>query len=558
MSTITGTSLRERINSLGTYYWNGFAWIFLNSSATTSGADTVRAGGGSDVVLGLGGNDSLFGEAGNDLLIGGGGADLINGGAGNDRIYGGGNGSEAIGSGNDVLRGGFGNDIIHAGDGNDHLEGNGDNDTLFGEAGDDNLFGGPGTDILVGGAGADALTGGTGGDIFVFNAAIDSTADPSGTFNSTTGDTISGFESITETPTASLRDMIDLRALVETIGHSLTWTGTTPTSYGVWHTIASGTTFINIDTTGNLVADVVIKVASLETLTGSDFLGLSSSVTFAVIGDYGVNNGYELAVANLVKSLNPDFIVTVGDNTYGSQTTPDKAIGKYYSDYIGNYNGAFGDGSATNRFFPVLGNHDWSDAGLQAYLDYFTLPDSSSGNERYYDFTMGPIQFFMVDSDANEPDGRTVDSVQAQWLQAGLAASLTPWQIVVFHEPPYSSGTTHGPQVALRWLFEQWGADAVLTGHEHNYERLLKDDNADGIDLPYFVNGAGGAGLYPFSATPDPDSAIRYNADHGAMLITAFDSEVVFEFWSTAGGGTLIDTFTIQSSTALTSDLLLT
>ncbi len=171
---------------------------------------------------------------------------------------------------------------------------------------------------------------------------------------------------------------------------------------------------------------------------------------------------------------------------------------------------------------------------------------------------MGPIQFFMVDSDANEPDGRTVDSVQAQWLQAGLAASLTPWQIVVFHEPPYSSGTTHGPQVALRWLFEQWGADAVLTGHEHNYERLLKDDNADGIDLPYFVNGAGGAGLYPFSATPDPDSAIRYNADHGAMLITAFDSEVVFEFWSTAGGGTLIDTFTIQSSTALTSDLLLT
>ncbi len=87
-------------------------------------------------------------------------------------------------------------------------------------------------------------------------------------------------------------------------------------------------------------------------------VGISSSVTFAVIGDYGVNNGYELAVANLVKSLNPDFIVTVGDNTYGSQTTPDKAIGKYYSDYIGNYNGAFGDGSATNRFFPVLGNHD--------------------------------------------------------------------------------------------------------------------------------------------------------------------------------------------------------
>ena len=75
-------------------------------------------------------------------------------------------------------------------------------------------------------------------------------------------------------------------------------------------------------------------------------------------------------------------------------------------------------GSDTNLFFPALGNHDWTDGGgLQAYLDFFTLPESSSGNERYYDFVMGPVQFFMVDADPREPDGET-----ARFGPGGMAA----------------------------------------------------------------------------------------------------------------------------------------
>lgn len=158
-------------------------------------------------------------------------------------------------------------------------------------------------------------------------------------------------------------------------------------------------------------------------------------VDFAVIGDYGTGSSAEADVANLVKIWHPDFIITTGDNNYGSGSADsiDTNIGKSYHDFIGNYTGSFGAGSATNRFFPSLGNHDWGTPGAQPYLDYFTLP----GNERYYTFTQGPVQFFVVDSDDHEPDGIQKTSVQAQWLHNALAESTATWKIVYFHHPPW-------------------------------------------------------------------------------------------------------------------------
>src|SRR5437868_4227166 len=77
---------------------------------------------------------------------------------------------------------------------------------------------------------------------------------------------------------------------------------------------------------------------------------------FVVFGDFGVDNGDELRVAQLVKSLTPDFIVTTGDNNYpaGEAATIDHNIGKYYAEYIGGYQGAFGPGSPDNRFWPAI------------------------------------------------------------------------------------------------------------------------------------------------------------------------------------------------------------
>ena len=272
----------------------------------------------------------------------------------------------------------------------------------------------------------------------------------------------------------------------------------------------------------------------------------ATAVKFAAVGDYGINNPNELAVANLIKSWSPEFVITVGDNSYGSASpvapavsTIDQNVGKYYSQFIGNYTGGFPPGAATNQFFPTIGNHEYSDGGgINAYLNYFTLPN----NERYYDFVQGPVHFFALNSDTNEPDGTSSSSTQGLWLQNGLQNSTSRWNIVYFHHAPYSSSSTHGNSTWMQWPFQAWGADAVLAGHVHNYERLDKNG------LPYFVNGSGGNSLYGWKATPEPGSVVRDNTNYGAMLIEANDTDLTFKFYAVASGGTLIDTYTLTNS----------
>src|SRR5262245_14641729 len=82
----------------------------------------------------------------------------------------------------------------------------------------------------------------------------------------------------------------------------------------------------------------------------------------AVIGDYGVDNANEAAVATRVAAQNPDFLTTVGDNNYltGSVADWDRTQGKYYGNYIkypaGSQSQYANNGVATNKFFPTLGN----------------------------------------------------------------------------------------------------------------------------------------------------------------------------------------------------------
>ncbi|MBI5945198.1 MAG: metallophosphoesterase [Chloroflexi bacterium] len=288
-------------------------------------------------------------------------------------------------------------------------------------------------------------------------------------------------------------------------------------------------------------------------LTGTALLARSSSnaaaqtsnIVFAVIGDFGDAGQPEADVASLVKSWNPSFIITVGDNNYpdGAASTVDQNIGQYYHDYIFKYSGKFGSGSAVNRFFPALGNHDWDQNNGRQQELYFTLP----GNERYYDFTQGPLHFFVLNSNATEPDGITVDSKQAKWLKSGLAASTSKFDIVVMHHPPYSSGR-HGSTKAIQWPFKLWGAEAVLAGHDHLYERLLVDG------LPYFVNGIGGAEKLYYFQSALPESKIRYNQDYGAMRVEASSQSMKFQLYTRAG--ILIDEYTIGTTPPVVSSIL--
>lgn len=309
---------------------------------------------------------------------------------------------------------------------------------------------------------------------------------------------------------------------------------------------------------------------------------------FAVIGDYGSDAEgtkgakAENQVANMVKSWNPSFIITVGDNNYkcGATTTIVKNIGKYYCDFI--YNPGAPSGQActgkatndkTNRFFPALGNHDWytQTAGLpQPYLDYFTqLP----GNKRYYDFVQGPIHFFAVDSESKEscasssddeaesqkcpencgqePDGGKSSSVQGQWLNGALKGSTSPWKLVFFHRPPYSCS---GAASWMQWPFEQWGASAILAGHHHVYERIFQNTSPG---FPYFVNGVGGTTLttckkskIQSNLTSKGFTANIIHGHYGAMLVEASEKEIDFKFYVVGGkSGQLRDHCKLRKTT---------
>ena len=81
----------------------------------------------------------------------------------------------------------------------------------------------------------------------------------------------------------------------------------------------------------------------------------------------------------------------------------------------------------------------------------------------------------------------------------------------------------------MRWPFREWGAEVVLAGHDHTYERFAVDG------IPYFVNGLGGASKYEFPTAPVPETRFRYNEEFGAMRVTATPAQIGYEFFTIDG-----------------------
>jgi len=256
-----------------------------------------------------------------------------------------------------------------------------------------------------------------------------------------------------------------------------------------------------------------------------------SQTIFAVVGDYGDGSSDELAVAAMINSWEPAFIVTVGDNYYGSSSQIDHEIGIAYADWIKPYSGVYGSDTATvNRFFPAIGNHEYYHAlGPQAYMDYFSWLDKA-----YYDFVIDNVHFFILDhyngysssdNGYEQNDGTDSASDQALWFYNQIDACVANhlhWRVVVTHIPPYSSDKD---EEWVRWPYKGHGAHVLISGHSHTYERIIIDD------FPYIVNGLGGKSIYSFGSTIEGSEA-QYNSDYGAQLVTVDGTEMKLEFWS--------------------------
>jgi acid phosphatase type 7 len=271
-------------------------------------------------------------------------------------------------------------------------------------------------------------------------------------------------------------------------------------------------------------------------------------VHFAAVGDFGTGGNDEKLVAQGMLASHPELFLALGDNAYSSGTE---------SEIQNNLFAPLAPVLAEVPFFPVAGNHEYVTNQSQPYLDNLYLPTSPSGGERYYSFDWGHVHFVGLDSNCAiglASADRCTLAAQKAWVEKDLAASTAPWKIVYFHHPPWSSGD-HGSQPLMRRefgpIFEKYGVDLVLTGHDHDYERS-KPMLGDGVapsgkqGITYLVVGGGGASLRAF-ATPRPSwSVVRDDAAHGFLDVTVDEGTLTAKLVTTTGG--VLDSFSLTKT----------
>lgn len=197
--------------------------------------------------------------------------------------------------------------------------------------------------------------------------------------------------------------------------------------------------------------------------------------TFAVVGDYGSGTDDEKAVASLIESWHPDFVLTVGDNAYplGARGLLDRDI--------------FAPFAAVMResvWFPALGNHDVEADGGKPELEAF----HSLGRERWYRFTWGNAAVTVLDSDVSVGPR----SPQLRFAHKSLARRSC-FRFAAWHHPPWEPrGRPHSPGLRRHIvpLLEKDRVRVVFNGHLHAYARSRPRHG-----VVYVAVGTGGAPL---------------------------------------------------------------
>jgi 3',5'-cyclic AMP phosphodiesterase CpdA len=224
-------------------------------------------------------------------------------------------------------------------------------------------------------------------------------------------------------------------------------------------------------------------------------------VAFLAVGDFGIGGLRERKIGHrmqLYEAKRPaQMLVLLGDNDY----TRNPSL------FRSNWRASFGWARRSGlRVAGVLGNHDYLVGNGRYELGLVGMPSP------YYRRRLGDAQLFFLDSNM-------VSDHQTHWLETALQSSRARWKIAVFHHPPYTCGGHEGDlHVARRWvnLFEEYGVQLVLSGHDHNYQRFAARNG-----VTYVVNGGGGAGLYPLRGCPSSyPTRVRSRLEHGFLYFT--------------------------------------
>lgn len=268
--------------------------------------------------------------------------------------------------------------------------------------------------------------------------------------------------------------------------------------------------------------------------------GTAGDPVLVAAGDISTRTkvGGNKQTSDLVVSLNPNRVLTLGDDQYPAGSL---------ADYQTYYQPTWGRFKANTS--PVVGNHEYlADTSASGYFTYFgaaaspTQAGCTSRCKGYYSFDLGRWHVIVLNSNHNNcqyvPCG--AGSAQINWLQKDLAATTKPCIAAAFHHPRWSSGTKHGNNTAMDAIWDTlYGAnvDVVLNGHEHQYERFAKQDPAGQADpggIRQFVVGTGGNGLYGFGAA-EANSEKRNNTSKGVLQLTLHANSYDWQFKPAAG-----------------------
>lgn len=238
-------------------------------------------------------------------------------------------------------------------------------------------------------------------------------------------------------------------------------------------------------------------------------------------GDIATCQAASEATAQLIESI-PGAVFTLGDNAYPSGTLAQFTL-CYHTTW----------GKFRARTHPVPGNHDYVTTGAKGYFSYFGA-SAGQATKGYYSYDAGTWHIVALNSEIDSG----VSSAQVQWLKQDLAAHPAQCTLAMWHEPLFSSGPHGGDGSGVKtrafWdVLYEMGADVILNGHDHDYERFAPQQPDGSPDdqrgIREFVAGTGGAPLYPIVKIK-PNSEARRAGMFGVLKLTLHATRYDWQF----------------------------
>ncbi len=190
------------------------------------------------------------------------------------------------------------------------------------------------------------------------------------------------------------------------------------------------------------------------------------------------------ATAELLEGID-GTVLTLGDNVYQHGTAQNFA--ECYDPTWGRFK---------ERTRPIPGNHDYVTQGASGYFEYFgdAAGDPQKG---YYSYDLGAWHIVALNSNCNQIGGCGRGSAQLEWLRRDLANNPAWCTLAYVHDPLFSASPEMTRKVARIWkALYAAGADVVLSGDDHNYQRFAPQDPDGEADyergIRQFVVGTGG------------------------------------------------------------------